>query len=130
MPTIEEEREVRVAAPGLDTPGHRRLKITGSDAGEEVAWIGLRLRVNSELPPFLGNHGSGAGHHWPLVAFYEQRDGESRTVGFHPFTAGFLEAGSFEQLGGNLRIGFPPASTASDGNFFRVFRDLVAHRRP
>src|SRR5215472_9074210 len=130
MPTVEKEGQIGMAAPGLHAPGNRRLVVAGFHARKKAAWVGLRLRVDTELPPFLSNHRPGTGHGWPRFTFYQQGDGERCPVGFHPLVAAFLKAGPLEEFGSDFGIGLPPASTKRSRDFLRVFRDLASHRGP
>src|SRR6516162_11447169 len=119
-----------MTAPCFNTPGNRRLIVARRDAREKAAWIGLRLRINAELPPFLSNHGAGTGHRRPRFTFYQQRNREGRAVGFHPLVTAFFIPGPLEKFGRDLGIGLPPPSPECGRYFLRVLWDLVSHRGP
>src|SRR5215469_11015294 len=102
MPTVQKEGQVGMAAPGLDAPANRRLVVAGLHSREKAAWIGLCLRINAELPPFLSNHGTGTGHRRSRFTFYQQRNREGRAVGFHPLVTAFFVPGPLEKFGRDL----------------------------
>src|SRR5204862_2783514 len=56
MPAVEEERQIGMAAPGLDAPRNDGVEIPRSPAIVHRPLRDIRLGVDAELPPLLRDH--------------------------------------------------------------------------
>src|SRR5581483_231988 len=72
VPAVEEERQVGMAAPGLDAPRHHRLEIAGLPAVDHAALGDHGGSIDAELTPLLDDHRAGPRHHRSRLAFDHQ----------------------------------------------------------
>src|SRR5262249_61323207 len=115
MPAVEEERQVGMAAPGLDAPGDHRLVVAGGAAVEHAALRHHGGSVDAELAPLLGDHAAGACHDRPTLAFDSELDDEGLAVGHEPLAVALAVTRALEQLGRRLRVGLPPDAAERPG---------------
>ncbi len=65
MPGFKEPEQVGVTAPGLNTPGHGRIKIAKGHALRPYIIGYFSLGVDAKTSPLFGNHLGPSGHDWP-----------------------------------------------------------------
>ena len=104
---VEEERQVGVAAPGLDAPRDHRFEVAGGAAIVHDALRHDGAGIDAELPPLLRDHAAGAGHHRAHVAFHVMWMANGLPSVGEPLVAALGEAGT------SPAARSPPAGPAS-----------------
>ena len=128
MPAVEEERQVGMAAPGLDAPGDDRLEVAGGCGGRPAclapprSWRRCRtgaIAARSCVPARVIT-----GRASPSTMILMVNGLPSGVIHLSPALA---EAGLLQQLLRRLRIGLPPAAAERLGD---LVRDRSGSGRP
>ena len=122
VPTVEEERQVGVASPGLDRPADLGLEIAVEHLVPNL-WIHSAGRIDAGLDPLLHDDRSETRQH--AFGDMAQLDGKPLAVRHVPRVAALFESRVLQQQCRRLQVLAPPAVAERTPNRFLVLRYAV-----